>query len=629
MSALKGLRGRFLAASMNVDASNPEAGQANSSTSTKSLERASKNRSAPEKKVQFRLGAYIRLSPSDEVRDEGSLVSHPQRIKGFVDYRNQQNPGWGEIVEWYTDKDLSGKDLNRPALKRMLHDLMQGHINAVIVTELSRLSRDVKDFCQIWEFFKKHRATFVSLKENFDTSTPIGEMMVINCISFSQFERKTIVQRIKDGARARAERGLANGSQRVLGYDPDPIKRCYLVVNESEAVVVRHCFEKFLELGSVRKLRDYLNESGNKTKQYVTREARMVGGNRWTESSIFKFLTNLALIGMREINKKNINVDPEELDEKDRYKAVKASWPPIVGDALFWKVQEVLEANRKLFKHHKHIYRLTGLVHCGICGDLLGGKSATGKNGKYFYYGHNRKFLIAGDVHTKRCPLERVPAPRLEEAVIGRLLELAKDKQLMAELARNSVRKDTKSRADLDTLIATREQERRNVQRMIDNLLGVLAEQTDAPKSVLAKVAECEGHREKISASIATLKAEKAGQQDQVIDLEEAFRLFREFRKDFVTRSAQKQRDILNDVIHRIVIQEDGARVQYFTTSQEDLLGEIAQDLVLSGEQKEKSPAEHRSESKSRTGVRLAFNLVDPGGVEPPSESFSQGGLHA
>ena len=207
---------------------------------TSSTQTTSTTHSTPtlKKPSGYRLGAYIRLSPSDEIRAEGSLVSHPQRIEDFVRYRSTQEAGWGSIIEWYTDKDLSGKDMNRPAFKKMCRDIKSGHINAVIVTELSRLSRNVRDFCQFRDFLTHHKAKFFSLKENFDTSTPMGELMVVQAISFSQFERTTIVTRIKDGARARAERGLTNGGQRSLGYDPDPTRPCHLVVNESERAYV-------------------------------------------------------------------------------------------------------------------------------------------------------------------------------------------------------------------------------------------------------------------------------------------------------------------------------------------------------------------------------------------------------
>jgi DNA invertase Pin-like site-specific DNA recombinase len=129
-----------------------------------------KTESADQEKAAYRIAGYVRLSPTGDEREEGSLVSHPQRIKEFVDYKNVQSGGtWGAIADWYIDKDLSGKDLNRPSFKRLCNDIQAGKIDLVIVTELSRLTRKVKDFCHVWEFFREHNVKLISLKENFDT----------------------------------------------------------------------------------------------------------------------------------------------------------------------------------------------------------------------------------------------------------------------------------------------------------------------------------------------------------------------------------------------------------------------------------------------------------------------------
>ena len=314
----------------------------------------------------FRIGAYIRLSPSDEIREEGSLVSHPQRIKQFVDYRNAQSTNWGSILDWYTDKDYSGKDMNRPEFKRMCRDIKDGKINAVIVTELSRLSRSVKDFCQFWDFLKRYKTTFYSLKESFDTSTPMGELMVVQAISFAQFERETIVSRIKEGAKARAERGLTNGGQRMLGYDPDPYKKCHLVINQNESPYVKMIFEKFLEVGTVEKLIHYLNENGYRTKAFVTKDGSIRGGNLWAYTTLHRLLTNPSYIGMREINKDNRHLNSDELSENERYRLVKAQWAPIITEELFQDAQKLLEANAYNARKYVHQYRLTGLIHCHL-----------------------------------------------------------------------------------------------------------------------------------------------------------------------------------------------------------------------------------------------------------------------
>ena len=229
----------------------------------------------------------------------------------------------------------------------MMQDIRHGHINAVIVTELSRISRDVKDFCNFWEFLKQHEATFISLKENFDTTTPIGEMMVIQAISFAQFERKTIVNRIKDGARARAERGLSNGGVKVLGLDPHKHKKGYLVVNEKEAAVVRHIYQKFLELGSLAKLRDYLNDNGYRTKKYTTKSGKKAGGSVWSRQSLLNLLTNVKLTGKIAVNSANKDYDQSELPTEQQYRLVNAVWPAIISQSVFEQTQEKLKTNKK------------------------------------------------------------------------------------------------------------------------------------------------------------------------------------------------------------------------------------------------------------------------------------------
>jgi site-specific DNA recombinase len=573
--------------------------------------------------IQYRIGAHVRLSPSDEIRDEGSLVSHPQRINSFVDFKNVQQPGWGEIVEWYIDKDMSGKDMNRPAFRKLPQDIKRGHVNAVVVTELSRLSRNVKDFCQFWDFLKAHRATFLSLKENFDTSTPIGELMVIQCIGFAQFERKTIVARIKDGAKARAERGLASGGQRLLGLDRDPHRRCHLLVNEKEVVVVRRLFEKFVELGSIAKLQAYLNENGYRTKSYVSQEGRQIGGKLWTHTSLHKLLINQALIGKREINKSNRNAPAEDVPESEHYRVVPAAWPAILDEKLFRTVQEKLKSNRNFAKPHKHIYRLTGLIRCGACGEILGGKSATGRHGKFYYYAHNRKFTTKGDSHSLRCPLERLPAVNLEEAVIGRLSQISSNKKLLKELVATSQEKNLKSHAQIDQLLAQKEQDRRRIERLIDNLTSLLAEQPEglSIKSILDKVRDYEHQLEQVNTAMADLRKERNVTDSGLIDMEQVFLLFRAFGREFPRRPAQEHRDLLREVVRHIRVEADGVHLQYYASPVEILLG--LGDWDGADEPIEGKKGSSASPDPLWTSVRLASRFVEVGGIERPS-AFSK-----
>ena len=253
------------------------------------------------------------------------------------------------------------------------------------------LTRNVKDFMQLWDFFKKYDCTFFSLKENFDTSTPIGEMMVIQCISFSQLERKTTVERIKAGALARAKRGLANGGPRLLGYDPDPQKANYLIVNKAEKPLVKLIFTKYLELKKISSVCDWLNKNGYRTKKYITKSGKSCGGNFFTHSSIYNLLINKTYIGVREFNKRNKWKDQSTLKENERCFDEKGIWKPIVSTVDFNKVQKLLNKNKRTIGKHKRVYPLSNMIVCGECGEKLKGGTHKGRSNEYSYYEHDRK----------------------------------------------------------------------------------------------------------------------------------------------------------------------------------------------------------------------------------------------
>jgi site-specific DNA recombinase len=564
---------------------------------------------------------YIRLSPSDEIRDEGSLVSHPQRIKEYVNYKNLQTPGWGTIVEQYVDKDLSGKDINRPEYLRMLADIKAGKINAVIVTELSRLNRNVKDFLQFWDFLKRYNGKFFSLKENFDTSTAIGEMMVIQSVSFAQFERNSIVERIRQGARARAERGLSNGSQRCIGYDIDPHRRNYLIVNEAERPTVSLIFEKFLELTTITKLRVWLNANGYRTKAYVSKQGRNIGGKLFTDNSLYSILTNKTYLGLREFKKANRSADQSELDPHEQYKVAKAVWPALIDSETFRAVQERIEKNSKSARKHKHVYMLSGRIVCGECGDMLVGKSATGRNQVHFYYGHNRKFTNANDSHGKRCLLERIPAINLENAVLGRLRFLSKNRPVLLQMAHDSQQTAEHKTPNIEKLIALKKAELKENRQKISNLGDRIA---DLPKGVSAdglieKLQELELKKADLSHGLESLEIELESKSD-VIDLEYVFKILQLVNKDFSKLPAAIQKDLIEDIVYRLTLNRNKIHAEYYGQANSDIF-----DL------NELDAGTHKKSLESpRTGVLPSLKLVEAEGIEPSSASDPHlGGLHA
>lgn len=560
----------------------------------------------PESK-KFRIAGYVRLSPTGDEREEGALVSHPQRIKQFVESKNIQSGGtWGDIVDWYVDKDLSGKDMNRPAFQKMLADIKSGRINAVVVTELSRLNRKVKDFLEVYEFFKAHNIAFFCLRESFDTSTAIGELMLIQAMSFAQYERQTIVDRIKKGARARAERGLANGYI-PLGFSAVEHRPNYREVNQEEKAYVEMIFRKFLELGRLNKLVQYLNAQGYKTKEFTTKSGKKTGGNRWTICSLHSLLTNRAYIGEREVNKKHRSSDPENIREDDRYFFVEAHWPALISKELFFDVQHLLEQNKKKARKYIHEYRLTGLIECAECGAHLVGKSGTGRMGKYFYYGHKRKMVTGNDRHTQRCQIENVPALPLEEAIINRLKDLSSDRELLQQIAQDSASESSKRTEHTRSLMGAKEQERRKLNQKIKNIYDAIEDESDKAvrAELMARLRSVSQELAVIENAISEL-ANDLEASENVVDVSEALRFLREFREGaFDSMSLAKQAEFLRGRIRKIIVKDGGVYVEVYGRKPERLFQVVGGESPILGIKKPDDPS-----GSTRSSVLTVSKLV-------------------
>ena len=291
---------------------------------------------------------------------------------------------WGHVVDVYCDEGKSAKSVSgRPEFKRLLTDVQMGRVDLIIATELSRLSRSIRDFCEIWDLLKKHDASFITLRESFDTTTASGEMMVFNLINFAQYERKQTAERISANWESRAKRGLFNVGTIPMGYDRNPKSKGELVVNEADAQIVRMIFSLFLEKESLRKTCVALIAQGIFLRRFINKHGFEKGGKPFSVDTLRSLLTNPAYIGMRLAV-----VDGEK-------KLISAVWKPIISTEIFNQVEARLGLNKNRYKPDtwkKYPFPLTELITCGECGKHFGGKSGTGRVQKHFYYGHAPHF---------------------------------------------------------------------------------------------------------------------------------------------------------------------------------------------------------------------------------------------
>ncbi len=365
-----------------------------------------------------KIALYIRVSTEEQASNpEGSIKSQEQRLRGHVALKNLETY-FGDVAAVFIDRARSGKDTNRPELQRMLRAIQSKEITLVMVTELSRLSRSIKDFCDIWELMRSHNCQFQSLREQFDTTTAAGEMVLYTIANIAQFERKQTSERISSNFRARAERGLTNGGSVPFGYQMNPEKKGYLLVKEEDAATVREIFATFLREGSLAPTGKSLNNRG-----FRLPKCRQGGSPRmghFTTDNLHHLLTNRAYIGVRVYK-----VNGEQ-------RTSKAVWNAIVDEVVFERTQAILKKNRRRLKdrvEHRFPYILSGLCACGVCGDAMTGKSAHGNGGKIPYYEHawasRRQACLNKKVFDHKP--RRILAKKIEEAVWGEVVKLLTD----------------------------------------------------------------------------------------------------------------------------------------------------------------------------------------------------------
>jgi site-specific DNA recombinase len=415
------------------------------------------------------IALYIRVSTEEQARIvDGSLVSQKKRLEEYVEGQNRREDGWGRVFDVYIDEGKSAKNMNRPEFQRMLRDIQSGQVNLVLSTELSRLSRSIKDFCSLWDFFKEHKTRFVTLREQFDTTSAAGEMMVFNLINFAQFERMQTSERLIANFTSRAQRGLWNGGQIPLGYKRNPNNPGTLLVDEDDAIAVKTIFETFLKAKNLRQTCLRLTELGVRTKAYINRKGDDKGGNHYTVASLHHLLTNATYIGLREINKKRGDTN-----------RVTASWPAMIAESDFAQVQKVLEGNRRRFKPDEwktYPYPLTGITTCGECGLKLNGKSAHGKTQKHHYYDHPRLLKASGVGHVHKCQVQRVKAERIEDLVARALKTILADSNIFAAGIKAYKERENKDLPNLKAQIKKANHGLKENERLIENLVNRIAE---------------------------------------------------------------------------------------------------------------------------------------------------------
>src|SRR5471030_1748607 len=240
-----------------------------------------------------RCAIYTRKSTDEGLEQAfNSLDAQREACAAFI--LSQKHEGWTVLPTLYDDGGVSGGTLERPALKRLLADIEAGQIDVIVVYKVDRLTRALSDFAKLGEVFDRRGVSFVSITQQFNTTTSMGRLTLNVLLSFAQFEREVTGERIRDKVAASRQKGMWMGGTIPLGYD---VRDRELVVNEAEAKTVREIFEVYVRTGTVSEVQDDLRRRGILSKRWTSSTGRTRGGMNFNRGSLYWLLRNPVYIG--------------------------------------------------------------------------------------------------------------------------------------------------------------------------------------------------------------------------------------------------------------------------------------------------------------------------------------------
>lgn len=369
-----------------------------------------------------RCAVYTRKSSEEGLeQDFNSLHAQREACEAFI--KSQQGEGWKLVKTAYDDGGVSGGTMERPALQRLLEDIRHGLIDAVVVYKVDRLTRSLADFAKMVEVFDAQGVSFVAVTQQFNTTTSMGRLTLNVLLSFAQFEREVTGERIRDKIAASKRKGIWMGGCPSIGYD---IRDRRLVVNQAEATTVRQIYHRYLEVGSVPKLKKDLDRDGIVSKIRVSRKGIRSGGGSFSRGALYGLLSNPIYIGEIRHKQERHPGQHEAILERELWEKVQ--------QRLLDRAARTPEPQTKALPSP-----LAGKVF-DETGDPLYAQGAVRRGRRYRYY--VSRALVRGSTAEGQRGW-RVPGPELERAVAIAARSILDDKSAILEALQAAGMEDT------------------------------------------------------------------------------------------------------------------------------------------------------------------------------------------
>lgn len=489
-----------------------------------------------------RAGIYTRVSTAMQ-KERHSLPAQEAFLREYARNNNMT------VIEHYQDAGISAKDTNRPALQRLMQDCTQRKLDAVLVLELDRLTRNVKDMLTLSEFFRDHDVEYIEVAGgNTDMSTPENEMFRTIQSSVSQYERKHTGLRIQRTKQHRARQGKRTGGGCPFGYTSQGKlevegkraglsesaamqraaqtcpERGKLYIVPEEAALVKQIFDMYHSVNSIRKTVTLLNAAGQRTHS----------GKYWTQTSVRRILTNPVYIG--KLRASGILAEGEQ--------------PAIISEDVFRAVQKQLPKSALKPTKAGYIYLFSGVIRCGYCGAPMCGEATAA----HHYYKCTRK----ASQGSAACQGQYWRADFLESYLIDYLKGVSENGDFLFD-TRNTI-DDIRDklavrdiRPELDRLDNAIRQNKQRITILLDKLQdGIIDDDDFKPRrdQLKADIAGLETTR-------ARVQEEYARSQEYLVLLEASFDEMLGFWQGWDTLTREQQQKRIRSIVEEIVVSKD------------------------------------------------------------------------
>ena len=477
----------------------------------------------------FRCAIYTRKSTEEGLEQEFNSLD-AQREAGEAFVASQKSEGWVCLSDRYDDGGYTGGNMDRPAFKRLMADVEAGRIDGVIVYKVDRLSRSLLDFTKIMEALDKRGVSFVSVTQQFNTTSSMGRLTLNILLSFAQFEREIISERTRDKIAAARRKGKWSGGRPILGYDVDS-RGGRLVVNEDEAARVRAIYEIYLDRQSLIATIKELDARGWTNKRWITKKERESGGAPFNKHSLYSLLTNVLYIGRLTYK--------DEIHDGEH--------PAIVDEETFRRVRQILKRNGATGGaqvRNQFGAILKGLINCVPCNCAMVPTHTTKQDRRYRYY-------VCANAQKRgwhTCPSKSIPAGEIEKFVVDQVRGIGRDPALLTETL-SGARAEAKARASeltAEKSVLERELRRHNTQmRELAGAIGSGGATTDRMADLLERVRGAEDRIAHVREALARLERD-------MIDENEAVRALAAFDPVWDTLTLREQARLLHLLIQRV-----------------------------------------------------------------------------